>query len=346
MRVVIAPDKFKGFASARAMADRLAAALERSTPRSDVIVLPMADGGQGSLDALAPVATAIDTYTVEDAWGDATDAQVLWNEGDAWVELAQTAGVGSWRGPDAALAASTRGAGLLIERVRDAERVFVAVGGTLSSDGGVGLASALGWRFVDAAGDDVPPGGRGLRLIDRVMAPAGEPRRCVGACDIVAPLLGERGAARRYSPQKGADPEGVALLERGLEHLADLAERDLGRDVRDVPGAAAGGGTGFGLAAFLDAPLERGFELIAARVGLEQAIATADLVVTGEGAFDDQSLDGKVPIGVLDLANRHQVPCALVAGRIDAQPGEAGFVAFADLGHGEVAAVEEILRSL
>ena len=346
MRVVIAPDKFKGYASAREMAERLADACTRVSPRSDIVVIPMADGGEGSIEALAPVATQVETYTVEDAWGEPCDASVLFSNDGAWVEMAQTAGTGSRRGPAAALTASTRGTGLLLQRLRDADRLFIAVGGTLSSDGGCGLAGALGWSFLDAAGREIPPGGRGLEELDRIIAPDALAQDFVGACDVMAPLHGARGAARCYAPQKGADPEGVGLLERGLEHLTEIVRRDLGRDPQDHAGAGSGGGTGYGLAAFFDASLERGFDLIAERVGLDEAVASSDLVITGEGAFDEQSLEGKTAMGVLGSANRHGVPCALVAGRIEAKPREGGFLVSTDLREGEEAAVELVLRAL
>src|SRR5688500_4991776 len=227
------------------MAERLAGAMQRCLPHADLVLMPMADGGQGSLDALGGPDSEMETYTVEDAWGDPVDAQILWMGSDAWIELAQTAGTGSRAGPSGALAASTFGSGMLLGRIREADRVFVAIGGTLTSDGGTGLAASLGWRFADGDDRDVPLGARGLSSIETLQAPA-EPKSfvCIGACDVMAPLLGERGAARRYASQKGADGEGIGAIERGLENLAGVVERELLRDVRDIPGAGAGGGTG------------------------------------------------------------------------------------------------------
>ena len=346
MRVVIAPDKFKGSASAGDMAERIARSLLPVTSNLDPVLLPVADGGEGSLEALASTDARSETRCVEDAWGEPTDAQTLWMGNEAWIEMSQTAGSGSRSGPTAALAASSRGAGLLLDRLRDAERVYVAIGGTLSSDGGAGLASVLGWRFLDADGSEVPLGARGLPHLERVVAESSPAFTCVGACDVMAPLLGPRGAAHRFAPQKGADAEGVALIEAGLERFADVIERDLDLDVRELAGGGAGGGTGAGLAAFLNAQLQRGFDLIAARIGLEDAIASADLVITGEGTFDEQTLEGKAPLGVLQLAQRHGIPCALLAGRIAADPVSAGYTAHAVLDEGIDAAVRRLTLAL
>jgi glycerate kinase len=344
VRIVIAPDKFKGFASARDVAERLASAMRRCAPHADLVLLPMADGGEGSLDVLGGDDAGLETHTVEDAWGDPVDAHILWIGSDAWIELAQTAGNGSRAGPAGALAASTFGSGMLLDRIRGATRVFVAIGGTLTSDGGTGLATALGWRFADGNDRDVPHGARGLSSIETILAP--DERKsfaCIGACDVMAPLLGERGAALRYASQKGADDECIGSIERGLEHLAGVVERELSRDVRDIPGAGAGGGTGAGLAAFLDAELSRGFDLIAAQVGLEDAVRSADAVVTGEGTFDEQSLDGKTTMGVLEVARRNDVPCALIAGRIETDPASAGFAGSALVEDGMESAVRRIM---
>jgi glycerate kinase len=169
VRVVIATDKFKGFASASQMAEMLAKELEALVPHADVVPLPVADGGQGTLDALVGIADEVSFRTVEDAWGDPVDAQVLSVGDEIWVEMSQTAGAGSRSGPAAALTASTYGTGLLLERLRDAAHVFVAVGGTLTSDGGAGLATAIGWRFVDNEGEDVARGGRELGRIARIV---------------------------------------------------------------------------------------------------------------------------------------------------------------------------------
>jgi glycerate kinase len=159
----------------------------------------------------------------------------------------------------------------------------------------------------------------------------------------MAPLLGPRGAAHRFAPQKGADEAGIALLERGLGNLADVVERTLDLDVREVAGGGAGGGSGAGLAAFLGARLDRGFDLIASRIDLDGALASADLVITGEGSFDEQTLEGKAPMGVLEAARRHAIPCALVAGRIATDPTAVGFAASAELDAGLEAAVRSLL---
>lgn len=230
--------------------------------------------------------------------------------------------------------------------------ILVAVGGTGSTDGGTGMARALGWRFVDRSGRGLPRGGGALSRLHAVEPPE-DPHLIpvTGLRDVDSPLHGPRGAARMFGPQKGASPDEVALLERGLEILADVILREQGIDVADVPGAGAGGGIGAGLIAFLGASLDPGFERVAALTSLDDAIERADLVITGEGHFDAGSLGGKVPVGVARLASSSGTPCVLVAGMITMAAAEleaAGFssaISVTDV-VGAEAALSEPERSL
>lgn len=344
MRVVIASDKFKGFASAREISERIAAEVRRARPDAEVHVVPVADGGQGTIDALAPFGTQVEIHATESAWREPVTARSLWFDHEAWIETAETAGKGSRSGPDASLDATSLGTGLVLAEVAGARRTVVGIGGTLTSDGGTGLARAFGWRFLQRDGRDIGHGARGLIDLHAIVAPPDLAKSSmVAAYDVAAPLLGPRGTARCYAPQKGADDAAVQVIETGLERLADVVHRELGVDLTGLPGAGAGGGVAAGLAAFLGARLGSGFGLVAVRLGLASTIAGSHLVITGEGSFDDQSLEGKAPVGVLDIALQQGVPCALIAGRITADPWRRGFQAAATLADGLEAAVSEIL---
>ena len=196
----------------------------------------------------------------------------------------------------------------------------MGIGGSATNDGGVGMAAALGMRFLDAAGNAVAPIGGALGQIRRIDPSGLDPRlatvRCEAICDVDNPLLGPRGAAQVYGPQKGASPAQVEELEAGLAHLADVIAADLGLDVRDLPGAGAAGGLGAGLHAFLGAELRRGVDLVLDLVGLDDQLAGADLVITAEGQIDYQTAFGKAPAGVAQRAKAQGIPCLAIAGGI------------------------------
>jgi glycerate kinase len=217
---------------------------------------------------------------------------------------------------------TTLGTGELIRAALDlgVSRIIVGVGGSATVDGGVGMASALGARFTDGAGLAVASEGGALGSIRHIDLSGLDPRlhavRVEVICDVNNPLLGERGAARVYGPQKGADPEQVQALERGLAHLAAVIEADLGLDVRDLPGAGAAGGLGAGLKAFLGAELRRGVGVVLDLVGLDERLQGADLVLTAEGQIDFQTAHGKAPAGVAERARARGIPCIAIAGGI------------------------------
>ena len=327
MRILIAPDKFKGTRSATEVARAIAAGVRRARPDDDLELFPLADGGEGTVEALvAAVGGRTERMPVTGPLGDTVDAPLGWlDDGRAVIEMAAASGLAlvpsTSRAP---LRATSRGTGDLIARAlgqrQTGATVIVGLGGSASTDGGTGAASALGWRFLDKSGRELGPGGGDLRRlaaidgseVSRGLAAGG----LVGASDVDNPLLGARGAAHTFAPQKGASPRDVELLEQGLTALARCIERDLGIDVADQWGAGACGGIGAGLIAFCGARLEPGFDLVAAVTGLEDAIESADLVITGEGRLDDQSLGGKAPIGVARLARRLGVRCIAIAGEV------------------------------
>ena len=323
MRFLLAPDKFKGTLDAPEAAAAMAEGIARALPAAEVCVRLLADGGEGTLECISPsLHSTFERVAVEDAFGNPTEARVLITGVGVMLEMSDTARPLARPTPESALAASSRGTGLAIAeagRLRDS-RLTVWVGGSASTDGGAGAAQAVGWQLLDAAGRDIPPGGGSLRRLARI-GPAEGLRatapELVGACDVANPLLGVRGAAGTFGPQKGAGPSEVAVLEEGLAILADRIGADLGVDVSRVPHGGAGGGMGAGLIAFFGARLVSGFEQVAATVDLDQDVEWADVVVTGEGRVDLGSLDGKVVSNVARFCAERKKICVVVAGEVD-----------------------------
>ena len=309
VRILIAPDKFKGSLSAPAAAEAIARGLRSVWPDAQLDLAPIADGGEGFAEALK-VALGAEWVNVasEDALGRAIAARYAWLDGErlAILEISEASGLHRIapheRDP---LRADTFGTGILIAHAiaRGARRIHVGLGGSATTDGGAGMARALGFRFLDGEGRDFPAAPGALQSVAQIVRPADRVLpEIFAASDVQNPLLGERGAARVYGPQKGADAAAVALLDRALTRLADVCAADLGCDHRDVPGSGAAGGLGFGLLSFCNAKIRPGFEMISETLHLGRRIAAADLVITGEGRIDDQTLDGKGPAGVAALA--------------------------------------------
>jgi len=331
MRVLAAPDKFRGTLSAAQAAGAVAVGWRRARPSDVVEEVPMADGGEGTLDALVD---ALDgerrTATVSGPLGDPVRAAyglVDTPEGrTAVVEMAAASGL-SLIGPSRRdpLRATTRGTGeLLLAACRTdpkPRRAIVCIGGSATNDGGAGMAQALGVRLLDEEGRPLGPGGAALLHLARVdvtgLAREVRSLDVVVASDVDNPLVGPEGASAVYGPQKGASPDDVFLLDRALRHYAAMLHRDLGIDIRDEPGTGAAGGLGAGLIAFLGARLRPGVEVVMEAVGLRARIERADLVITGEGRFDGQSLRGKTVAGVLAAANEAGVLVTVVCGQAE-----------------------------
>lgn len=336
MRVLVAPDKFRGTLTAPQAARAIEVGWLRARPYDTVDVLPMADGGEGTLDALtAALGGEAATERVTGPLGDPTDAACGFAGGEpgglAIVESARASGIAlvpehRWN----PLRSTTRGTGELIlaSLTRRPARLIVCIGGSATNDGGVGMAQALGARLLRADGEPIPPGGAGLLDLARIDMSEMDPRLAnvsvIVASDVDNPLTGPRGASQVYGPQKGASADDVRLLDAALGHLAAIVHRDLAIDLRDTPGAGAAGGLGFGLMAFCGAKLRPGVEVVMEAVGFIDRMEGADLVITGEGKLDEQSLHGKVPAGVLRAAREAGVPLAILCGRADvALPGAA-----------------------
>ncbi len=325
-RVVVAPDSFKGSATARVAAEALARGLRRALPGVQVETVPMADGGEGTVEAVVEatggryVRTRVVGPLGEPVWA---RFGIVGDGSTAVIEMASASGLPlvppHRRNP---MVTTTFGTGELIRAALDegVRRILVGIGGSATVDGGAGAAQALGVGLLDAEGRPLGFGGGELGRLARIDMAGRDPRlaevEVLVACDVTNPLYGPEGAAAVYGPQKGATPEMVALLDRHLRHLADLIRRDLGVDVSTLPGGGAAGGLGAGLVAFCGARLLPGVQLVMEAVRLQERLAGADLVVTGEGAIDRQTRFGKTPAGVGLLARRLGVPAVAVVGTI------------------------------
>ncbi|TQF02222.1 glycerate kinase [Kitasatospora acidiphila] len=340
--VVVAPDKFKGTLTAAEAAARLAAGIDRVAPGIEVRQLPVADGGEGTLDAALAAGFTRIPAKVSGPTGLPVDAAFALRGDLAVIELAQAAGLARLPGGRTApLAAGTYGVGRLIGRAigAGARRIVLGLGGSASTDGGAGLVQALGAGLYDEDGAELPPGGAALRRLHRLepgsLADTLSGVEITVACDVDNPLLGPHGATAVYAPQKGAEGVELALLEAGLTRWADVVRETTGREVRDAPGAGAAGGVGFAALALLGATMRPGIELLLDLLGFDEAVRGARLVVTGEGCLDEQTLHGKAPAGVAAAATRAGVPVAAVAGRVDLPESawrRAGFIAAYALG--------------
>ncbi|MEU8271868.1 glycerate kinase [Sphaerisporangium sp. NPDC049002] len=319
--VLIAPDKFKGSLSAVEVAGRVAAGLRAARPDLTVVTLPVADGGDGTVEAAVACGFHRVEAVVAGPTGEPVSAAYGFLDGVAVVELAEASGLHRLPGGRLApLTAGSDGTGdLIAAALRQGPReVVLGLGGSACTDGGSGMMRALGVRLLDARGRDLPPGGgslAGLRSLDLsgFAPPAGT--TFVVASDVDNPLLGPEGAAAVYGPQKGAGPADLPRLEEGLARWADLAERDLGVRARDTPGAGAAGGVGFAAMAFLGAEIRPGIRLLLDLLGFSARLSGARLVITGEGSLDDQTLRGKAPAGVASAAAEAGVPVVAVCGR-------------------------------
>ena len=357
MRVLVAPDKFKGTLTARQAAEAIERGWRRERPGDDVELVPLADGGDGTLDVLAPPdgrdGSRRVRVRVTGPLGDRVDAEFGLRGATAIVEMARASGLAliaeARRDPRRA---TTRGTGELIRAALDegATTILVCVGGSATNDGGTGFARALGVRFLDERGEEISEGGTALLQLSRIDLTPLDPRLAtatvIGLTDVDNPLCGPHGASAVYGPQKGADPAAVMELDRALARLAAVVGRDLGVDLADEPGAGAAGGLGFGLLAFAGARLRRGVDVVMETQRFEERLAGADLVITGEGSFDEQSLRGKVPDGVIHAARLGGIRCALVCGRASAPAPEGVTVRSLVQAFGEKAALGQARRSL
>lgn len=326
MRIVIAPDSFKECLEAPAVAQAIARGWRRVFPEVETVLVPMADGGEGTVEALvAATGGSKIEAAVTGPMGHAVTAVygILGGGRTAVIEMAAASGLPlvpiSARDPRLA---TTRGTGELMRDALDRglRRIILGIGGSATNDGGAGMAQALGFSLLDAAGAELPPGGAALahlcQIDDAKKHPGLEGAEILVACDVQNPLCGPSGASRVYGPQKGAGEAAAAELDQALRHFAAVVKAALGADVLAMPGAGAAGGLGAGLAAFAGARLCRGAEVVADACALRERIAGADLVITGEGRLDAQTAHGKTPAAVARIAKAAGVPVVAIAGTL------------------------------
>jgi len=327
VQILIAPDSFKDCLGALEVAGALGRGIQRFLPDAGIVMVPMADGGEGTVESIIHatggklVRVGVSDplgRPVESFFGISGDGQI------AVIEMAAASGIELLEpGERNPWITSTAGTGQLIRHALDrgCTSFLLGIGGSATNDGGTGMASALGIRFLDERGKPVNPGGGALGALRRIDMSGLDPRigqaKIRVACDVTNPLTGPEGASVVYGPQKGADPEMVKALDHNLARLARLIDEQLGIKIDRIPGAGAAGGLGAGLMAFLGAELVKGFDMVATTVGLEEEVARADLVITGEGRMDRQTRFGKTPHGVALMARKRGKPVIGVAGTLD-----------------------------
>ena len=329
MKILIAPDKFKGTLDAREVAQNIAKGLRDVLSDADIEIIPMADGGEGTAEAICDArGCSWVQCKAHDPLGREIYARYGWIDQEklAVTEMSEAAGMRrlseSERDP---IRATTFGVGemLLDATKRGASEIVIGLGGSATNDGGFGMARALGFRFL-GAGDREIKRVVELALLERIQRPKGREelkrRRIIAAVDVKNPLLGENGATQVFGPQKGASKSDLDNLERALTRLAGVVATEFGFDYRDEAGAGAAGGLGFGLLSFCDATIRPGFQVVAEAVGLELKMKDVDVVITGEGSLDRQTLEGKTPVGVARLARKFGKPVFAFVGRATKDP--------------------------
>lgn len=326
MKIIAAPDSFKGSLTAIKAAEAIEEGVKSVFKDALVLKIPIADGGEGTVDAICTAVDGKAVYKkVTGPMGMPVHAKmaVIDNGATAVIEMAEASGItlvpDDEKNP---LKATTYGTGeLIMEAMKlGCRRIVIGIGGSATNDCGAGMAQALGYKLLDGSGNEVGFGGGELFKVEHIVKSPIKDKldglEIVVACDVSNPLCGEYGASSIYGPQKGATPEMVEILDKSLMHFAGVIKNNLGCDVKDVPGAGAAGGLGAGLMAFLNARLVPGIELILKTVGFEDKVKDADLVITGEGKIDRQSAFGKVAMGIARASKKYKVPVIAIGGSI------------------------------
>lgn len=323
MKIVIAPDSFKGSLTAVEVSDAIEQGAREIFPEAEIVKIPMADGGDGTVQCLVN-ATGGEILR-EKVTGPLEDEVlasygILGDKKTAVIEMAEASGLTlvpeNKRNP---LITTTYGTGQLIKAALDrgCRKMIIGIGGSATNDAGAGMVQALGAKLLDKDGEEIGFGGGELKKVLRIDTKYFDNRlsktKVLIASDVSNPLCGPKGASRIYGPQKGATPEVIEELDESLAHFAEVIKKDLNKDVKDIPGSGAAGGLGAGLIAFLNAELKPGIDIVIEIVKLEQAIKGADLVITGEGKIDSQTIYGKAPIGVAKIAKKYNIPVIAVA---------------------------------
>ena len=326
MKIIIAPDSFKGSVSAIEVAQSMQRAVLSVNPSAQIAIMPVADGGEGTIDAIAScVPAAIHEIEVCGPMGEKANAKyaVLTESETAVIEMAQASGLPMVprheRNP---LLATTYGTGQLMKDAlnRGCKRMIIGIGGSATNDGGVGVLMALGASFRDAEGKELKFGGGALAELAEIDMSEFDSRifdvDITVACDVTNPLTGENGASYVYGPQKGANPNMVKQLDEALAHFARMSAEEIGEDYSTYPGTGAAGGLGFALIAYCKAKFAAGIDIVLNVTGFEKELEDADLVLTGEGRIDGQSVQGKVLYGIGTRAKEKQVPVIAIGGAV------------------------------
>ena len=327
MKIVIAPDSFKGSLSAEEAADAIETGFRAVYPDAEYIKVPMADGGEGTVQSLVDATSGtIITQTVEGPMGDMVAGifGILGDRQTAVIEMAAASGIHLVTPDEQNIyLASSFGTGQLINAALDhsCNKLIVGLGGSATNDGGMGMMKAFGAQFLDKDGAPLPPDARALLQLEKIDLQYLDHRlgktEIVVACDVDNPLCGENGAARVFGPQKGATEEDIAVLDQALARYGDVLSNNTGRNIAVEPGAGAAGGMGAALIGLIDAVVKPGVDLVIGIVELAKSIVDADLVITGEGRVDSQTIHGKTPVGVAKIAKSHNLPVICIAGSVE-----------------------------
>lgn len=331
MKIVIAPDSYKESLTALEVATAIEAGFSEVYPDAEYVKIPVADGGEGTVEAMvAATQGRVVKVVVKGPLGEEVDAfyGLSGDEQSAFIEMAAASGLE--RVPPAKrdpLITTSWGTGELIRHALDAgvKHIIIGIGGSATNDGGAGMVQALGAKLLDEQGKQIAAGGAALESLARI--DIGELDRRLAqcridvACDVTNPLTGKEGASAVFGPQKGATPAMIERLDKALAHYAQIIARDLDCDVLTLPGGGAAGGMGAALYAFCGAGLRQGIEIVTDALALDEHVADADLVITGEGRIDSQTVHGKVPVGVARVAKRYDIPVIGIAGSLTADVG-------------------------
>lgn len=323
MRILLAPDKFKGTLSAEQVCDAMSEGIASVDPNIEVVVQPLADGGEGTSDLLEKaLGLQKEEVEVKDPLFRPIKAHYLRNEQVAFVEMAHASGLQLLNESERnALKTTTYGTGELIRHALDrgVEEIYLMIGGSATNDGGIGMANALGYEYTQVIGDEFEPTGEYVANIEGITSDQIHPRlksvKFTVLCDVQNPLLGPNGASAVYGPQKGADEAAVTFLDHGLGHLAQL----LDNGYENIPGAGAAGGLGYGALSFLGAQLKPGIQSVMEMTGFHDKLKGVDLIITGEGKMDLQTVEGKVIAGVAEAAAKEEIPFGVVCGLAEAR---------------------------
>jgi glycerate kinase len=327
MRILISPDSFKGSLASQEVADAIERGIKKVSEKHETIKIPIADGGDGTLDCIMPVVAGEIIYTkVVGPLGEEISAPfgVMDNGNTAFIEMAKASGLPllqkEMRKP---LITTTYGTGQLIKKALEigCKRIIIGLGGSATNDGGVGMAQALGARFLDKYNNEVGFGGGNLYKIDKIDISTIDSRlknvSIEAACDVTNPLYGPNGASYVYGPQKGADINTIKILDENLKHLAKVISEQLKYDIKDVPGSGAAGGMGAGIVTFLGGTIRKGIDIMIDITDLEKKVQYADLIFSGEGRIDNQILNGKTIYGISKLAKKYNIPIVAIVGNIN-----------------------------